>query len=457
VVTDIPAAQESIAGTSDPSYAGPVSPPEVDRHIPTDVQAPSRAGSFEQFASEDKTNRCTPGSHNLTPTNTSFPALPPVTVAAGIGPVVPECISRSSDHSHEPVLADTRPKLAQQDSALSAQSSFIAFSSEEEEGALGADIGRHSAGPEPSNRISAHGSFRDFSDEEVEEMQPVFGDRAQTVNQLLDNHAGISGAGNPIHPLGKSLGWGSSGPSNGHHHPVSAWPDASFSKPSTGPGPSSWVSMRPPFETQGDATEPRATAQGRRDSRNWETSTKLKQDKFLERTRRIKFDVNRPFIPLHRPFTPQTSPVGQGVTFPSSSAMPQQPTWFTPPTQAPRPGPSSYRSNTSLDRDQEMVDVDFIADSRPSPAISNQRDDAVRPSTSNTPLCSPSGSPRRTNRENLGHTSRLSSASYFSVSTDSSSDVHTTDKPHSPYYCPKHGFRGRALVANCRQGEGEGS
>ena len=446
-VTSTPAVREPTAGNLDSNRVLPVSPLRADGDVSVDIQALSKANSFEQFSSEDETNQPTSRSRGLASTPPSIPAPPHDLTSVRVGPVVPEFIHGSGNHTDEPDLASTRPESAQRGGLLSAQPSFKGFSSEEEEGPQEVDTERDSAGPgspsprtneipAPSHtiksgdvaplrllrdgthddphckitpstprRISSFGSFQDFSDEEAEDIQPTPGSRSQNANQLLYNNTDDLSTGGSILPLENSIGWTSSRPS-------AHWPDVPFSPSGAGSGPS---------------------ARGLRDK---VTSTRLKHDAYVERARRVKFDAERPFAPRHRPFAPRTSTAGGSIPLPLtgwSSATAPKPIRFTSATQAPCPGPSRHTAsnpNDDLDCDEEMIDVESPEGFLSPPTVPNQRVGATGPSTG-------------THHEDLSRTSRPSLVSYLPITVDSLSDVvYILDQPHSACNRTEYGLRG---------------
>lgn len=434
----------STAGNPDIAHAQPVPPLEADGDAPVDIKAVSRAGSLEQFSSEDESNQCLSRSGALKSASPPFSTPPPVTAVTEIRSIVQECHSGIEDHSTEPILTSTQHKPTQGNGSLSAQPSFRGFSSEEDEGASEPEAERDDAGPDLSNlkttksphTISAHGSFQGFSDEEVEEVQSFPGDQDEPMGQPLESNADASNAGDPIHLFEDTTGWIPHRPGGFHHHPTPAWLGVSFSPVNARPGSSALVPMGP------------------------SPSAKLKHNRFIERTRRTKFDAKRPFIPRHRPFTPRTPTlaVGQGIQFPPpgwTNATLQQPTWSTTPTRSPTLGPShhaAHGSSSGLGYDKEMIDMGSIKGSGSSPTMPKQHVDAARPGVGNTTPDTLSGSPHRTRRESSDRTPQLSSVGCSLIYVGPPPVICALGQLHPPCSHSE-----RALIANPRQGKGERS
>ena len=218
--------------------------------------------------------------HNPSHTSSS-PALSPIPVASETGPWV-------SHHFSELIPDGAQSRPARNGISLSARSSFQGFSSEEDEGAPERDTEQRSVGPElpalktngfpTPDGISAQGSFQAFSDEEMDEIQPIPGN--QNRNRLPDYSTYDSAHNlNPIRPR------------------------VSFAPAIVGPEPFASVSAGPLSNAEGGF---RAATQGRWDSSDIATTSKLKHEVFVERNRRVKSGGERPFTPQHRPFPPRT-------------------------------------------------------------------------------------------------------------------------------------------------------
>jgi hypothetical protein len=260
--------------------------------------------------------------HNPSPTSSS-PALPPTPVATETGPWV-------SHRSSEPVPDGAQFRLARNGISLSARSSFQGFSSEEDGGAPERYAEQRSVGPElPALRtngfptpdgISAQGSFQAFSDEEMDEIQPILGD--QNHDQLPDYSSYDSAHNlNPIRPR------------------------VSFAPAIVRPEPFASVSAGPLSNAEGGF---RAATQGRWDSLDIATTSKLKHEVFVERNRRVKFGGERPFTPQHRPFPPRTPKSA------TSHEVPRQHVSTTRPVATSTH--AGFRSNSPLRMGREDLD-----------------------------------------------------------------------------------------------------
>ena len=364
-VTDTSIIRKTTTGNPDTTHRQRVSPLEVDRDASIGSKAVSKPGPFEQPSPENEKDQSTSEDRIPTPSLHSSPMLPPIPVAAETGPWI-------NHPSNEPTLDGAQSRLAQNGGSLSTQSSFRSFSSEEDEGAIDLDSGEHAAGPEhpkpkteefpTPNPISAHGSFQAFSDEEEEETQSVPNNQAHSINQLLDHHTY-----NSIHLLQNPTSWRVHPPTAQKPNP--AWPDISFAPAVARPEPSTAAS-KDPLSDKGD---PPAATQGRWDSSDIATTSKLNHGAFIERNRRVKFDGQRPFTPKHRPFTPQTQmpTASHENCFPSSGLLvtePQQHAWHPSPPHISGPGVSRFTED-GPDHDEEMIDVDSAIVTHSSPTI----------------------------------------------------------------------------------------
>jgi hypothetical protein len=417
IAIDTPVFRKSITGSPDNIRSQRcVSPVEADRVVFINVKATSKEGSFEQFSSEDESNQHASQGCSLVPTSTLPSTLSPV-------PVIAESNPRIETYPSEHTSDGAQSRVARNDASLSARSSFRIFSPEEEERVIELDSEERNLEPElpapkldesPTlSRISAHGSFQAFSDEEMEEMWPVFNNQNHSRNQLPDNSTC-----NPARPFETSAGWRSRPPVSGN--PKSAWPDASSTSAITRPESTSSVSagIRPCTES-----DLQVATRGRWASSDIPTTTKLKHDAFLEKTRRIKFDAPRPFSPRHRPFVPRTSTsvASQGTSFPSfefSTTAPQQSTQHTGLPRITGLGPSRDIARGS--HHDEMIEVDPVVVSHSSPIMPRQYASTtprpVRPGFQGT-------SPPCMDHEDLHTTPRLRPAGGFSTHVSLSFDA----------------------------------
>ena len=256
------------------------------------------------------------------------------------------------------------------------------------------DGGSHHQCTTTPHPISAHSSFRAFSEEEVEEIPPI------------------------------------------RPHSTPAWPDVTFSPANAGLG-SHPVSIKPVSDVGADTIKSRTTTQGRRAHDRF-TPSKPKRDTRAERTRRGK---SKP-TSQHRPFTPQTptSITAQGITLPSPRwpfGGSQQP---TSSTQICKPSLPLGRSAAHVfNPDVEMADVDIVADSHASSTIPKQNTGATSFGISNTFPGSHNCSPQPPSSE---HPSRM-------PGSNSASDLPTCvgpsliilcapDPPNSPHDWAEH-------------------
>ena len=412
-----------------------VLPPEANLDPSIDVKAISRAGSFEQFSSEDEAYRSISKDRSPTPTP-SPPVLHPIPVSSETGPW-------TSRQSSEPISAQSMP--AWNGSLLSARSSFQGFS-EEDEGAPERDAEQRIVEPglpEPKAKgcsnpdgISAQGSFQAFSDEETDGIQQSIPGYQGRSDQLLDNSNCDS-----VGPLEGSAGWKSRPPAA--HNSEPALPDVPFA--AVRPEPSTSVSGEGPLPDKGDTL---AATQRGWDSSDIPTTSKLKHGAFIERNRRVKFGGERPFTPQHRPFHPRTpiSAISRETPLYSLGLLttgPQQPTWHADP-HISSPGPSRFTEYGSK-HDEEMIGVESVAThfppTIPSSAGRSERDEEMIGVDSVATHSSPA---------------IPNPVGCFSAHVVLIFNTAYLDRPHSPCDRAEHTFRGRALIANPRQWKGEG-
>lgn len=381
-----------------------------------------------------RTDPCASESHNLVVTLPPLPPRSPVQPPAGAVTSDLERRSGIADQSHDPVPPRTLPS-----GSLSARPSFRSFSSEEGEVHDSETRGRESGPGLPTGRkggapslprsecptpffpprdndthndvhradtpitlrfISAHGSFQDFSDEEMEETQSASRDGDQPMDQV-----------HPIHPLGdRELDQ----PSTGHRNPTLEAPNIFI----------------PPFYSESGSSSLVSALRGR-GPRNT-----LKRYASVDKRRRHKFSAG-PFTPQHHRYTPRERTAGHAQGFPS---FPPTLAGATP-TQTPRPGPSRYGERSpsnSLDHDEEMADLEFATSDTP-PTKPDERAGAVRLSVSGPSPAPQIDFPQQTYGGDPGFAPQPSQASCSIAFVSSFSKlIHRKIKLHSPCVYAEH-------------------